>query len=169
MAGELATEGTLDAEAIQGFVERVRGAVLLRGDQGYDEALAIWNGLIDRRPALIVQCTGAADVVDAVNFAREKNLLLSVKGGGHNVAGNAVNDGGLVIDLSHMRGVHVDPSTQTGRCAAPAATAASSPPSSSGRIRSARWSWSAPSSTHRTTEGRCFRPGATTWHRRRRS
>jgi len=115
MAGELATEVTLDAEAIQGFVERVRGAVLLRGDQGYDEARAIWNGLIDRRPALIVQCTGAADVVDAVNFAREKNLLLSVKGGGHNVAGNAVNDGGLVIDLSQMRGVHVDPSTQTVR------------------------------------------------------
>ena len=115
MAGELATEVTLDAEAIQGFVERVRGAVLLPGDQGYDEARAIWNGLIDRRPALIVQCTGAADVVDAVNFAREKNLLLSVKGGGHNVAGNAVNDGGLVIDLSQMRGVHVDPSMQTVR------------------------------------------------------
>ena len=76
---------------------------------------AIWNGLIDRRPALIVQCTGAADVVDAVSFAREHNLLLSVKGGGHNVAGNAVNDGGLVIDLSQMRGVHVDPSTKAVR------------------------------------------------------
>ena len=115
MTGQLATEVPLDAEALQGFVEGVRGAVLRPGDQGYDDARAIWNGLIDRRPALIVQCTGAADVVDAVNFAREQNLLLSVKGGGHNVAGNAVNDGGLVIDLSQMRGVHVDPSTRTVR------------------------------------------------------
>jgi FAD/FMN-containing dehydrogenase len=115
MTGQLATEVPLDPDAIQGFVEGVRGAVLRPGDQGYDDARAIWNGLIDRRPALIVQCTGAADVVDAVNFAREQNLLLSIKGGGHNVAGNAVNDGGLVIDLSQMRGVHVDPSTRTVR------------------------------------------------------
>jgi FAD/FMN-containing dehydrogenase len=115
MTTQLATEVTLDPEAIQGFVEGLRGAVLRPGDQGYDDARAIWNGLIDRRPALIVQCTGAADVVDAVNFAREHNLLLSVKGGGHNVAGNAVNDGGLVIDLSQMRGVHADPSTQVVR------------------------------------------------------
>lgn len=115
MTGQLTTEMTLDAEAIQGFVEGVRGAVLRSGDQGYDDARAIWNGLIDRRPALIVQCTGPADVVDTVNLAREQNLLLSVKGGGHNVAGNAVNDGGLVIDLSQMRGVHVDPSAQTVR------------------------------------------------------
>jgi FAD/FMN-containing dehydrogenase len=114
MAGQLATE-TLDVEAMQGFVEGVRGAVLRPGDERYDDARAIWNGLIDRRPALIVQCTGAADVVDAVNFAREQNVLLSVLGGGHNVAGNAVNDGGLVIDLSQMNGVHVDPSTRTVR------------------------------------------------------
>ena len=115
MTARLTTEMTLDAEAVDGFVEGVRGAVLRPGDPGYDEARAIWNGLIDRRPALIVQCTGAADVVDAVNFAREQNLLLSVKGGGHNVAGNAVNDDGIVIDLSRMRGVQVDPSTQTVR------------------------------------------------------
>ena len=115
MTDQLATEVSLDPEAVQGFVEGVRGAVLRPGDQSYDDARAIWNGLIDRRPALIVQCTGAADVVDAVNFAREHNVLLSVKGGGHNVAGNAVNDGGLVIDLSQMRGVHVDPSTNAVR------------------------------------------------------
>ena len=139
MTGQVATEVTLDAEAIQGFVEGVRGAVLRPGDPGYDDARAIWNGLIDRRPALIVQCTGAADVVDAVNFAREQNLLLSVKGGGHNVAGNAVNDGGLVIDLSQMRGVHVDPST--GRCgrraARPGATATARRSSSGSRCRAA--------------------------------
>ena len=105
----------LDPEVVQAFATTVRGQVLSPGDEGYDDARAIWNGLIDRKPALIVQCTGAADVVDAVNFAREHDLLLSVKGGGHNVAGNAVNDGGLVIDLSQMRGIHVDPSTQTVR------------------------------------------------------
>jgi len=115
MASQLATEALLDPEARQAFVEGVRGVVLTPDDAGYDDARAIWNGLIDRRPALIVRCTGAADVVDAVNFAREHGLLLSVKGGGHNVAGNAVNDGGLVIDLSQMRGVHVDPSTKTVR------------------------------------------------------
>src|SRR6266536_874941 len=109
------TEVALDPAAIQAFAEGVRGLVLQPGDDGYDEARAIWNALIDRRPALIVQPTGAADVVDAVNFAREHDLVLSIKGGGHNVAGNAVNDGGIVIDLSQMRGVHVDPSTKTVR------------------------------------------------------
>ena len=83
MARQPASDARLDAEAAQGFVEGVRGPVLRPGDQGYDDARAIWNGLIDRRPALIVQCTGAADVVDAVNFARDHNMLLSVKGGGH--------------------------------------------------------------------------------------
>ena len=115
MTDQPATETPLDPEALQAFIECVRGVVLTSGDPGYDDARGIWNGLIDRRPALIVQCTGAADVVEAVNFARERGLLLSVKGGGHNVAGNAVNDGGLVIDLSQMRGVHVEPSTQTVR------------------------------------------------------
>ena len=115
MASEVLTETTVDEEALQGFVQGARGNVLRPGDPGYDDARAIWNGLIDRKPALIVQPTGAADVVDAVNFAREQDLLLSIKGGAHNVAGNAVNDGGLVIDLSKMRGVHVDPSTQTVR------------------------------------------------------
>jgi FAD/FMN-containing dehydrogenase len=115
MTDQPATETPLDPEALQAFIEGVRGVVLTSGDPGYDDARGIWNGLIDRRPALIVQCTGAADVVDAVNFARERGLLLSVKGGGHNVAGNAVNDGGLVIDLSQMRAVHVEPSTQTVR------------------------------------------------------
>jgi FAD/FMN-containing dehydrogenase len=115
MARDAAADATLDAQATRAFLEGVRGPVLQSGDPGYDDARALWNGLIDRRPALIVECSGAADVVDAVNFAREQNLLVSIKGGGHNVAGNAVNDDGLVIDLSQMRGVHVDPSTQTVR------------------------------------------------------
>ncbi|MGZ6651745.1 MAG: FAD-binding oxidoreductase [Solirubrobacteraceae bacterium] len=107
----MAVQTMLESETIEAFVAGVRGAVLRPGDEGYDDARSIWNGLIDRRPALIVQCTGAADVVDAVNFARDQGLVLSVKGGGHNVAGNATNDDGLVIDLSGMRGVHVDPAT----------------------------------------------------------
>jgi FAD/FMN-containing dehydrogenase len=115
MAGQLTAETQLDAQAVAGLSERVRGPVLTPGDAGYDEARSLWNALIDRRPAVIVQCSGAADVVDAVNFARDQGLLLSIKAGGHNVAGNAVNDGGLVIDLSQMRGVHVDPATQTVR------------------------------------------------------
>src|SRR5512133_2304235 len=118
MTDQLAVEAPVDAEALAGLRETVRGPVLTPDDPGYDEARSIWNALIDRRPALIVQCTGAADVVDAVNFAREQDLLLSIKAGGHNVAGNAVNDGGLVIDLSQMNGVHVDPVTQTVRAQA---------------------------------------------------
>src|SRR5436309_4718156 len=115
MAGEPATEATLNPEATQAFQEGLRGPVLRPGDPGYDDARSIWNALIDRRPALIVQCSGAADVVDAVNFARVQGLTLSIKAGGHNVAGNAVNDGGIVLDLSQMRGVAVDPATHTAR------------------------------------------------------
>ena len=115
MTDQLAVEAPVDVEALAGLRETVRGPVLAPDDPGYDEARSIWNALIDRRPALIVQCSGAADVVDAVNFAREQGLVLSIKAGGHNVAGNAVNDGGIVLDLSQMRGVHVDPDAQTVR------------------------------------------------------
>jgi len=115
MASKVAVGVELDAEALEVLSQQVRGPVLTPGDPAYDVARSIWNGLIDRRPALIVQCSGAADVVDAVNFAREQGLTLSIKAGGHNVAGNAVNDDGIVLDLSQMRGVHVDPALQTVR------------------------------------------------------
>src|SRR3954471_15347537 len=115
MSVDPTTAVPVDPAAVMGLVEDVRGAVLQPGDPGYEEARALWNGMIDRRPALIVQPTGTADVVAAVNFAREHGLLLSIKGGGHNVAGNAMNDGGLVIDLSAMRAVHVDPAARTAR------------------------------------------------------
>jgi FAD/FMN-containing dehydrogenase len=113
----MGTEGStsVDAERLQQFAMGVRGRVLQPGDSGYDEARAVRNGLIDRRPALIVQCAGTADVVDAVDFAREQRLVVSIRGGAHNVAGNAVNDGGMVIDLSAMRAVHVDPEHRTAR------------------------------------------------------
>ena len=94
----------------------MRGRVLLPGDDGYEEACVIFNGMHRREPAVIVQCSGAADVIDCVNFARKNSLLVAVKGGGHNSAGNALCDGGLVIDLSRMNGVHVDPQARTARC-----------------------------------------------------
>src|SRR4029079_19825921 len=111
MASAPPVEAGVDTEALDAFVAGIRGRVLRPGEPGYDEARAIWNGLIDRRPELIVQPTGAADVVDAVNFAREHRLPLSIKGGGHNVAGNPAKDGGLPTDLSKVRRGHVDPAT----------------------------------------------------------
>ncbi len=99
----------LDDAAAAALRARFRGALLRPGDAGYDAARSLWNGMIDKRPALIARCTGAADVIAAVTFARERHLLLAVRGGGHNVAGTALCDGGLVIDLSAMRGVLVDP------------------------------------------------------------
>jgi FAD/FMN-containing dehydrogenase len=93
------------AEELRG---RMRGQVLTPGAPGYDVLRRVWNGMIDKRPAIIARCSGTADVVAAVNVAREHNLELAVRGGGHNVAGTAVNDGGLVIDLSAMRGISVD-------------------------------------------------------------
>src|SRR5918996_5559331 len=95
--------------------EAFSGQVLAPGEPGYDEARRIHNGLIDKRPALIARCLNTADVVDAVNFGREEGLEISVRGGGHNVAGRAVTDGGLMIDLSLMKGIHVDPKRRTVR------------------------------------------------------
>jgi hypothetical protein len=90
-----------------------RGELLLPANSGYDAARRIWNGAIDRRPACIARCTGVADVVAAVRFAREHDLEIAVRGGGHNVAGTAVCDDGLVIDLSALRAVWVDPAART--------------------------------------------------------
>lgn len=86
----------------------LRGRLIVKDDPGYGEARKRWNGMIDRRPALITQCAGPTDVVASVRFAREHSLLVAVRGGGHNVAGSSLCDGGLVIDLSAMRGVRVD-------------------------------------------------------------
>lgn len=93
----------------------VRGEVLLPGENGYEHARRIWKGMFDRRPAIIARCVGTSDVVHAVNFGRDNNLLLAVKGGGHNSAGTATCDDGMMIDLSLMRRVNVDPRRRTVR------------------------------------------------------
>ena len=99
----------LEEAAVQAFAENLRGPLLRPGDEGYDQARKVWNGMIDRRPALIARCAGVADVMTAVRFARTNGVLVSVKGGGHNITGNAVCEGGLMIDLSPMKSVRVDP------------------------------------------------------------
>ena len=103
----------ISPEAIEGFQATFRGALIRETDASYEEARRVWNDLIDKRPALIARCTGQADVVAAVNFARENDLLTSIRGGGHNVSGSALCDGGLTIDLSEMRAVRVDQKRQT--------------------------------------------------------
>ena len=100
---------TLAADHIDMLRKSVRGRVLLPADAGYDVARTVWNATVDRKPAVILQCTGTADVMHAVNFARDHRLVLAVRGGGHNIAGSAICNAGLVIDLSALRGVHVDP------------------------------------------------------------
>ena len=99
----------LTRESVARLAGDLDGRLLQPGETGYEEARHIWNGMIDRYPALIAQCAGTADVVTAVNFARRHDLLLSVRCGGHNVAGYATNDGGMVIDLSPLNRVAVDP------------------------------------------------------------
>lgn len=104
--------------AVQDLKRRLRGEVVRPGDDGYDAARKVWNAMIDKRPALIARCAGAGDVVRSVQFAREHGLVVAVRGGGHNVAGNCVCDGGLMIDLSPMKGMRVDPVRRTARAQA---------------------------------------------------
>lgn len=99
---------TLTPALVDAFVARLRGGVVTPRDDRYDEARAIWNAYVDKRPALIVRALGAADVLATVAFAREHDLLLAVRGGGHNIAGSALAEGGIVLDLSPMRSVSID-------------------------------------------------------------
>src|SRR5262249_60407033 len=95
--------------AISMVRQRLRCAGLTRADEGYDRARQVWNAMIDRKPRVIARCADASDVQAAVDFARDMNALLSVRGGGHNIAGSAVSDGGVMIDFSLMKFVQVDP------------------------------------------------------------
>jgi len=106
---------TLDVTLVQGLRAGLRGPVLVAGDPGYDETRAIWNAMIDKRPALIARCIGVSDVLACVRFAREHSLTLSMRGGGHNIAGLALAERGLMLDLSLMRGVWVDTAARVAR------------------------------------------------------
>jgi len=103
------------SDVVTALASTFTGQLLRPGDAGYDEARKVHNGLIDKRPALIARCRGLADIADAVKMARDRKLEVAVRGGGHNVAGRATIDRGLMIDLSLMKGIHVDPKARTAR------------------------------------------------------
>jgi FAD/FMN-containing dehydrogenase len=105
----------LEASAIENLAKQVRGDIVRPDEPQYDRARAVYNAMIDKHPALIVKCSGVTDAIAAVNFARDRGLLLAVRGGGHNGAGLGAVDGGLVIDLSMMNGIRVDPDARTAR------------------------------------------------------
>jgi FAD/FMN-containing dehydrogenase len=112
------TSVELAPDALQAFKAAFKGRVLTAQDAEYEETRQVWNAMIDRRPGLIARCTGTVDVVQAVRFARQHGLLCSVRGGGHNIAGLAVCEGGLMIDMSLLKGVWVDPVGRTARAQA---------------------------------------------------
>src|SRR5206468_10720898 len=106
---------TLDVVSLSKLREGFRGRLILPGDGEYDKARVVWNAMADRYPAIVARCTCVEDVIAAVRFAREHDLVIAVRGGGHSVAGFSTCDGGVVIDLSGMRGVTVDPAKRTAR------------------------------------------------------
>ena len=108
-------QASIAPDAVDALRAQLRGVALLPGEPGYDIARTIWNAMIDRKPGLIVRAQGASDVIAAVNFARTHSLLVAVKGGGHNIAGNACCDGGLMLDLSQMKSVRVDAKAKRAR------------------------------------------------------
>jgi FAD/FMN-containing dehydrogenase len=108
----------LSQDRLDGLRARLRGPVSAPGDVGYDESRTVWNAMIDRKPAVVARCLGIADVIACVRFARENELLLCIKGGGHNIAGLATADGALMLDMSLMRGVWVDPQRRIARAQA---------------------------------------------------
>ena len=105
----------LDATTIEEFKASLRGELIQPSDEGYDEARSLYNGMIDKRPRLIARCANVADVMTAVHFGRDNNLLVAIRGGGHNGPGLGSCDDGLVIDLSAMKGLRVDPENRTVR------------------------------------------------------
>lgn len=109
----MTTLAALDADRIDTLSASLSGAVLQPGDDRYETARLVHNGLIDNRPALIARCRGVADVCAAVAFARGTGLEISIRGGGHNIAGRCVTNGGLMIDLAEMNGTYVDPQART--------------------------------------------------------
>jgi FAD/FMN-containing dehydrogenase len=103
----------MNQAAIEELKKQVRGEVLQPSDAGYDEARSVYNGMIDRRPAAIVYCLGTEDAAASVRFAREHDVPLSIRGGGHSVAGNAVADGGVMLHMGKLKGVRLDAKNRT--------------------------------------------------------
>jgi FAD/FMN-containing dehydrogenase len=117
----ITTQGSeidLNQDAVNGLKMRLRGPLFLPGDVGYEESRTVWNGMIDRKPAIVARCLGSADVIACVQFARDNDVLLCIKGGGHNIAGLAAVDGAMMLDMSLMRGVWVDPQRKVARAQA---------------------------------------------------
>jgi FAD/FMN-containing dehydrogenase len=110
-----ATGESIEDARVEAFQTAFRGQLLFPGGDAYDQGRKLWNGMFDRRPALIARCAGAADVIRAVNFARNNGLQVAVRGGGHSFPGHSVCDGGIVIDLAAMKGIRVDPGARTAR------------------------------------------------------
>ena len=110
-----ALTSSLSTATIAAFRARLHGQLLTPDDPGYDDARRVWNAMVDKRPALIARCADADDIAAAVRFAREQDLAMSIRGGGHNVAGLAVTDGGLMIDCAPMKRIAIDPQTRTAR------------------------------------------------------
>src|SRR2546425_4400977 len=106
---------TVDVASLASLQRSFRGQLILPGDGDYDASRVVWNGIADRRPAIVARCTRVDDVIAALRFARERDLLIAVRGGGHSVAGFSTCDGGMIIDLSGMQAVRVDPAARTAR------------------------------------------------------
>lgn len=113
MSGQLTS--AIDGSALSTFREDFAGEIVLPEDPGYDAARVVWNGMIDRRPAIVVRPTGVADVLSALRFAREQGFQIAVRSGGHSIPGFSTCDGGIVIDLTSMGGVRVDPERRVAR------------------------------------------------------
>jgi FAD/FMN-containing dehydrogenase len=117
IANQIDTIQSIDPDVVDEFRSQLGGQLLAPGEPAYEQARQLWNGMIDQRPAIIVQPTGVSDVIHAIRFARENDFEISIKGGGHNVAGLATTNGGLMLDLEFMRGVRIDPQRRTARVA----------------------------------------------------
>ena len=107
-------ETSIESAAVAELSDSLQGGLYLQGDDGYDAAKRVWNGMFDhKQPAMVVQCTSTSDVVNAVDFGRDKNLLVSVKGGGHSLPGKSTSDGGMMIDLSQMHSTDINTEAMT--------------------------------------------------------
>src|ERR1700722_3082383 len=118
LADKPETKPTLPVSQIAKLRRPIEGEMVVPGDAGYDQARKVWNGMVDKRPAAVIFCAGADDVVSTVKFARSLNFLVAVRSGGHNVAGSSVCEGGVVIDLSRMKRIEVDPVRRVARAEA---------------------------------------------------